>query len=363
MVSTPDKTLFNVESFTRILQLERKRTDRSRRPFLLLLLECRIGLRDGQRWRRSLVKNVIQSLQNCARQTDIIGWYKHKTVIGVIFTELRQEEPRIDTILERVNAALHARLTPKQIAAVTLSMHVYPQQDVGSSDPSTNDKLYPDRTRKKLASLVKRLVDVLGSFSLLVLLAPVFVCIGMVVKLTSPGPILFRQTRIGQFGQPFRFLKFRSMYTDADSRVHEQYIREFILQSKNGSGAPDGLKQDGLFKLSQDPRITPVGHFIRRTSLDELPQLLNVLMGTMSLVGPRPPVPYEIKDYDLWHKRRVLEAKPGITGLWQVQGRSRTTFEDMVRLDLHYIDTWSLWTDLKLLLQTPWTVMKGEGAR
>ena len=159
------------------------------------------------------------------------------------------------------------------------------------------------------------------------------------------------------------FLKFRSMYIDADTRVHEQYVQEFILQSKNGSGASEELKQDGLFKLSKDSRITPLGHFLRRTSLDELPQLLNVLVGTMSLVGPRPPIPYEIKDYGNWHRRRVLEAKPGITGLWQVQGRSRTTFEDMTRLDLRYIDTWSFWADLKLLLQTPWTVMKGEGAR
>ena len=363
MISTSDKTIFNVASFTRMLHVERKRTDRSKRPFLLLLLELKIDLRHQRQWRRSLVKNVMQSLQSCVRQTDMIGWYKHRTVIGIIFTELCPDESAIGTILERVNAALHARLTPAQIAAVTLSIHVYPQQDVGSSDASTHAKLYPDRTQKKLTSLLKRIVDVLGSFSLLVLLSPVLVCIGIAIKLTSPGPILFRQTRIGQFGQPFRFLKFRSMYTDVDSRVHEQYIREFILQSKNGSCAPDGLKQDGLFKLSQDPRITPVGHFIRRTSLDELPQLLNVLVGTMSLVGPRPPIPYEIKDYDLWHRRRVLEAKPGITGLWQVQGRSRTTFEDMVRLDLHYIDTWSLWTDLKLLLQTPWTVMKGEGAR
>ena len=293
----------------------------------------------------------------------MIGWYKHNTVIGVIFTELHQEEPPTGTILERVNAALHARLTPEQIDAVTLSIYLYPQQDAGLSDASTQAELYPDRAWKKRTSLVKRIVDVLGSCGLLVLFLPVFVCIGVAIKLTSPGPILFRQTRIGQFGQPFMFLKFRSMYTDADPRVHEKYIQEFILQSKNGRGASDGLQKDGLFKLSRDPRITPLGRFIRRTSLDELPQLFNVLVGTMSLVGPRPPVHYEIKDYNIWHMRRVLEAKPGITGLWQVQGRSRTTFEDMVRLDLHYIDTWSLWTDLKILLQTPWTVIKGEGAR
>jgi lipopolysaccharide/colanic/teichoic acid biosynthesis glycosyltransferase len=204
---------------------------------------------------------------------------------------------------------------------------------------------------------------VLGSFSLLVLLSPVLVCIGVAIKLTSPGPILFQQTRIGQFGQPFRCLKFRSMYPDADASVHQQYVQAFILQSKHGNGVHKALQQEGLFKLHQDPRITRLGHVLRRTSLDELPQLLNVLAGTMSLVGPRPPLPYEAVHYDLWHRRRVLEARPGLTGLWQVQGRSRTTFDEMVRLDLHYLDTWSLWTDLKLLLQTPWTVLKGDGAR
>src|SRR5262245_58086393 len=363
MVSTQHKAIFDVESFTRILCLERKRTDRSQRPFLLLLLEFRIGLRNRQRWQRSLVKNIIQSLQSCARQTDMIGWYKHNTVIGVIFTELHHEGLPISKILGRVNTALYARLTPEQIDAVTLSIHVYPHQDPGPLDASTNVKLYPDRSRRQLAFLMKRIVDVLGSFSLLVLLSPVLVCIGAAIKLTSPGPILFKQTRIGQFGQPFTFLKFRSMYTNADPRVHEQFIQEFILQSRNGNGTVEALKQDGLFKLSRDARITPLGHFLRTTSLDELPQLLNVLVGSMSLVGPRPPIPYELERYDTWHRRRVLEAKPGLTGLWQVQGRSRTTFDDMVRLDLQYIDQWSLWTDLRLLLQTPWTVIRCKGAR
>lgn len=355
--------MLDVELFTMLLHFERKRTDRSQRPFLLLLIELKMGPRQQQPWRRSLVKNIVQALQSCVRQTDLIGWYKPDVIIGVIFTELCPEEPAIDIILERVNAAFQAQLTPAQIAAITLSIHMYPQNDVGSSDTSTHATLYPDRTRKKLTSLLKRIVDVLGSCSLLVLLSPVWVCIGVAIKLSSSGPILFQQTRIGQYGQPFRFLKFRSMYTDADSKVHEQYVQEFILQSKTGSCTPQSLTQDGLFKLSHDARITPLGRFLRRTSLDELPQLLNVLVGTMSLVGPRPPIPYEIKNYDIWHRRRVLDAKPGITGLWQVQGRSRTTFDDMVRLDLHYIDTWSLWTDLKLLLQTPRAVMKGEGAR
>jgi lipopolysaccharide/colanic/teichoic acid biosynthesis glycosyltransferase len=363
MVSTLDNSIFDLESFASILGLERKRTHRSQRPFLLMLLDLRRLLRDGKQQRSKLVKSVIKSLQLCTRQTDMIGWYKNNAVIGIIFTELSEEDPSIDKILKRVNTALQTQLTLKQVDALTISTYVYPPEDPGSSEPTANDKLYPDLKQHKLSSLVKRMLDVIGSFMLLGLLSPALVLIGVAIKLTSKGPILFKQRRIGQFGQHFTFLKFRSMYTDADTRVHKQYVQEFIQQSKNGNGAHEALKQDGFFKLSQDPRITPVGRFIRTTSLDELPQLFNVLTGTMSLVGPRPPIPYEAEFYDIWHRRRLLEAKPGITGLWQVKGRSRTTFEDMVRLDLQYIDEWSLWTDLKLLLQTPWTVIKCEGAR
>jgi lipopolysaccharide/colanic/teichoic acid biosynthesis glycosyltransferase len=207
------------------------------------------------------------------------------------------------------------------------------------------------------------MIDLLWSISLLVLLAPVFAMVGVAIKLTSKGPILFRQTRVGQLGRPFTLLKFRSMYVNADSKVHEQYVKDFVAWGKDRDDEPEALKQDGFFKINRDPRVTSLGRFIRRTSIDELPQLLNVLAGHMSLVGPRPPTDYEVECYDTWHMRRVLEARPGLTGLWQVKGRSRTTFDDMVRLDLKYIDKWSTWNDLKILLQTPWVVLKGDGAR
>jgi lipopolysaccharide/colanic/teichoic acid biosynthesis glycosyltransferase len=358
-----NSTLFGEESFAELLRFERKRTDRSQRPFLLLLLEFSPLLRDGRRQRQTLVKNVIQSLKLGTRQTDMMGWYKNNMVIGVIFTELRSENPAIGKILERVNAALRVRLMPEQIAAITVSVHLYPHRDLGALGASANDKLYPDLKRQRPARLLKRVIDLLGSLGLLVLLALVFVMVGVAIKLTSKGPILFKQTRIGQLGKPFTFLKFRSMYVDADSKAHERYIKDFIVRERDGDGEPKALKQDGLFKLSRDPRVTPLGRFIRKTSIDELPQLLHVLAGRMSLVGPRPPIPYEVECYEPWHMRRVLEAQPGLTGFWQVKGRSRTTFDDMVRLDLKYIDKWSVWNDLKILLQTPWVVVKGEGAR
>jgi lipopolysaccharide/colanic/teichoic acid biosynthesis glycosyltransferase len=146
------------------------------------------------------------------------------------------------------------------------------------------------------------------------------------------------------------------MYTNSDHNRHKDYIKKLIKEGKDDTNAP------GVYKLSNDPRITPLGGFLRKTSLDELPQFINVLKGEMSLVGPRPPIPYECELYDIWHRRRLLSVKPGITGLWQVTGRSRTTFDEMVRLDLKYINEWSLWFDVKLLLKTPWVIITGQGA-
>ncbi len=205
---------------------------------------------------------------------------------------------------------------------------------------------------------IKRGMDIVGSLTLLLLLSPVFLVIAALLKLTSPGPILFRQARVGQMAKSFTMLKFRTMRLDADQRLHQQFVTRFIKSSAQLHRAG----KEALFKLTNDPRVTPLGRILRKTSLDELPQLWNVLRGDMSLVGPRPPLAYEVEQYRPWHRRRVLEAKPGITGLWQVMGRSRTTFDEMVRLDLRYARTCSLWNDIKILLATPRAVISGKGA-
>jgi lipopolysaccharide/colanic/teichoic acid biosynthesis glycosyltransferase len=153
-------------------------------------------------------------------------------------------------------------------------------------------------------------------------------------------------------------LKFRTMQVNADHSIHHEFVTTFI---KSGAQAAEPGTEP-FFKVTNDPRVTGVGRVLRKTSLDELPQLWNVLVGHMSLVGPRPPLPYELEQYQSWHQRRVLEAKPGITGLWQVAGRSRTTFDEMVRLDLRYAKQRSLWTDLKILVATPKAVISGKGA-
>ena len=194
--------------------------------------------------------------------------------------------------------------------------------------------------------IAKRAFDVAVAVVLIIISAPLLIVIAIGIKLTSSGPVFFTQERVGKDGKPFTLLKFRTMHQDADNRIHREYMQRLINGEVDASD-----DEEALYKLQDDPRITEFGHFLRRTSLDELPQLFNVLAGSMSLVGPRPPIPYEVNAYKSWHLQR-LSVKPGITGLWQVSGRSSTTFDEMVRLDLEYIARRSFQTDLKILFQT-----------
>lgn len=197
------------------------------------------------------------------------------------------------------------------------------------------------------------------SLCTLILTFPIWLAVSIAIKLNSPGPVLFRQERVGMDGRVFLCYKFRTMAADADDQLHRE------MYSKNITGAIDAVDEaEGPVygKVPDDPRITGIGRYLRRTSLDELPQFLNVLLGEMSIVGPRPPIPYEVEEYDLWHRKR-LDMKPGITGLWQVSGRNRLTFEEMVKVDLYYIENWSLLLDLKIILLTLPAVLRGDGAR
>lgn len=198
------------------------------------------------------------------------------------------------------------------------------------------------------AYAVKRLIDIAGSAIGLVLLSPVFLAIAVAVKLSSPGPVFFKQVRVGRYGRHFDFYKFRSMRQDAEAR-------KAALMDRNES--KDGV----IFKMKDDPRITKVGKFLRRTSLDELPQLWNVLIGDMSLVGPRPPVPSEVREYTLEDRKR-LDVIPGITCLWQIKGRSEIPFNEQVRLDKEYILAPSVWKDILILLKTIPAIIGGKGA-
>ena len=206
------------------------------------------------------------------------------------------------------------------------------------------------------AKYLKRAVDVVGSAAAVAALSPVLASCAAIVRLGSPGPILFRQKRIGQNGRAFTMFKFRTMYVDCDPAVHEAYVRRYIA----GEVGADDSGGATVFKLVGDKRITPAGRWMRRLSLDELPQLLNVLRGDMSLVGPRPPLPYEVEHYRPRDLQR-LRAMPGITGLWQVSGRNQTTFDEMIDLDLEYIDRWSVRLDLRILWRTIPVVLFPDG--
>jgi lipopolysaccharide/colanic/teichoic acid biosynthesis glycosyltransferase len=201
----------------------------------------------------------------------------------------------------------------------------------------------------------KRALDVFGAVFGLVVLSPLFAVVAALIRLDSPGPAIFTQTRIGRDGVPFTFYKFRSMCVDNDCESHRTYVARLI---KGGEGLRG---ENGSYKIEADPRVTRVGHFLRRTSIDELPQLYNVLRGEMSLVGPRPPLPYEAELYTREQWRR-LEPLPGMTGLWQVSGRAETTFDRMVELDIEYGETRTFWMDLRILLRTVSVVLGRKGA-
>jgi lipopolysaccharide/colanic/teichoic acid biosynthesis glycosyltransferase len=341
---------------------ERKRCERSRKHMLLMLVDH--GKECGEPDACSTLSEVAYALNSGIRETDVAGWFDTKCVLGVIFTEFGDSDvaQAIKVIEAKMITVLQQALNKKQLGKLHVSFYAFPDNWSQTGTP-INSVLYPDlaevQERKRFSLAAKRCIDVLGSLAALLVLLPVFMIVALVIKLTSHGPVIFRQERVGQYGVSFIFLKFRSMRLSNDETIHKEYTRSFITGKVREEASSDGKKN---FKLTNDPRITWIGKLIRRTSLDELPQFWNVLRGDMSLVGPRPPIPYELQAYDVWHRRRLLEAKPGITGLWQVQGRSKMTFDEMVRLDLQYSRSWTPMMDVKILLQTPRAVVSGDGA-
>ena len=360
LVEFPICEMYGEKTFHRMLYLERKRAERSKRQFVLMLIEARsLRFADDQ-----IAIQVISALSHATRETDINGWYANRRTIGVIFTEIGEADGKVvaDAIHGRVTDALGSCLSNEEIKEIQISFHVFPDEaskpgQSGAIDPI----LYPELLdRKRGSCIVKRSMDIAGSLCALILFCPLLVVISLIVKLTSKGPILFRQQRVGRHGKTFTFLKFRSMYFANDPAIHQDYVK-LLIAGEIENDIPSG-SQPNVYKLTNDPRITPIGKFLRKTSLDELPQFLNVLKGEMSIVGPRPPVPYEFESYEIWHKQRVVSVKPGITGLWQISGRSKTKFADMVRLDLEYARSWSPLQDLMIMLRTPRVMLSGDGA-
>lgn len=364
-LASGDREVLSEKTFNRMIAIERKRSERSKESFLLMLLDT--GNHEPTETDGTSLDSVAAALLTSNRETDVVGWYKERTVLGVMFTGLVAPDKNavLGTILTRVKTMLREKMVFDQLNQIGISFHFFPDEwDQSKPGRPINLVLYPELTatpkRRRFMLSVKRLIDIVGSTVALFACLPLLWLIGLAIKATSKGPVLFSQTRVGQYGERFIVLKFRTMYVDIDRTVHKKFVTTLIKDTAEDEPSQDDGK--AVYKLTNDKRITPVGRFLRKTSLDELPQFWNVLRGEMSLVGPRPAVRYEVAAYQTWHRRRVLEFKPGITGLWQVSGRSHVKFDDMVRLDLRYATSWSLGLDLKILMLTPLAVLRGTGA-
>jgi len=338
--------------FSKQLQLEKRRTDRSKAPLSMIVF--RTGAADGQHIRN--LKQLADLLQRSKRETDILGYLgEHRLALLLPDTSGVGVETLIRNLRGRAGDLDYST-----------SSGTYPDQLFDSllasqKAPTEVPLLIEDSPHTSTVSaLLKRAVDLAGASALIVFLSPLMLVTALAIAMTSPGPVIFRQVRLGRRGAPFVFYKFRSMVTNADDQIHREYVQNLINGRHHEFNQGDA--ENPFYKLRSDPRITRVGAFIRATSIDELPQLFNVLNGDMSLVGPRPPLLYEAEKYESWHLRRILDIRPGITGLWQVEGRSRTSFDDMVRLDLRYIRNCSPLLDLKILLKTALVVLKRDGA-
>ena len=289
-----ERSALSEDSFKRLIAIERKRTERSKSPFVLMLLEV-TNRQNLEKTKRALECIVAALLASC-RDTDLVGWYKNEAIIGVMFTGLviNDRNSILSAILTRVSDTLRNELTFEQFSQVSISFHMFPDDwENDKPGPPSNSALYPDLTnhtqnRRSLLAL-KRTIDIVGSAMVILFCLPLFVVIAIAVKFSSRGPILFKQERVGQFGESFTFLKFRSMFANNDHSVHREFVTKLITQ--DGEADTAATEMPAVYKLTKDTRVTAIGRFLRRTSLDELPQFFNVLRGDMSLVGPRPPIP------------------------------------------------------------------------
>ena len=386
--------IYSQPQFLERLIEERNRSDRTRSPFTLVVLPVDASHLDSPN--NNGLYHTVDVLTKTMRRSDLWGRYA-RDKLALLLTDTNETAARrvISRMAHHVSDHMKSKPPPLKLKPGRYSLIEYPktlQQDLikeiterseGTEDSGSLDRkgvqtlpgngggelgllehtsLSPTHRANGISARVyekgKRCIDLTGAIVGLMITALVYTPIALLIKATSRGPVVFKQTRIGRRGKTFEFLKFRTMYQDCDQSLHKEYmdrlIRNDAEQHEQGGNA--------YYKLADDPRITPLGRFLRKTSLDELPQFYNVLRGEMSLVGPRPPIAYEVEKYEAWQFRRILEAKPGITGLLQVSGRSTTTFAENVRLDLRYIENQSLWQDIKILFKTVKVIFQTKGA-
>lgn len=350
---TPFDDALPLNEFLRDLQREKRRAERYQASLSLVLYQ----VTDNTAQDSHHADRLLEALHSAKRETDILG-HVGDDMIAVLCPDTDQQGTK--GFMRKIDT--QAGDLPFTAVAATYPDDFFDTLANGTrTQPAFQPFLVADAAdRADPGYPLKQCVDLVGALIAICLLGPLMLAVAVVIGLTSPGPIIFRQTRLGKGGVPFTFYKFRSMVTNADEGIHREFVTNLIKSGQDGVASAEGKRAP--YKLQADPRITPIGRFIRKTSIDELPQLFNVLKGDMSLVGPRPPIPYEAAQYQSWHLRRVLTIKPGITGLWQVEGRSKVTFSEMVRMDLRYLRDASLMLDLKLLLKTALVVVRCQGA-
>jgi lipopolysaccharide/colanic/teichoic acid biosynthesis glycosyltransferase len=349
-----DVNILRSEGFAEAVHRETRRSERSGAP--LSIVRYTIAERAAED--PAQLERLLDVLRKSRRETDYLGQTGTDSLALLC--------PDTDGVGAQ---GLTAKLAPLvadlaiEVATASFPEHLFEGLS-GSGVPRPPMDMFvgqPRAVEKPGCYPLKRTLDILLALLALALLGPLMAVVASIVKLTSNGPVIFKQSRLGKGGVPFTFYKFRSMVVNVDDRIHREYMANLIRGGHGDGAAADASLAS--YKMKADPRVTRIGKFIRMTSIDELPQLFNVLKGDMSMVGPRPPIPYEAIHYEPWHLRRILVAKPGITGLWQVEGRSRVTFSEMVRMDLRYIRDCSLALDLKLLVRTVGVVVRGSGAR
>ena len=374
-------------TFAALVRYERERADRGGAPFSLL----HVAIIGGNGHTKQLELSAASQLSQSLRMIDRIGILDNDR-ISVLLPDTDQEGAA--SVAAKLNKRL-AALSDPDVSLRILKVSTYPADrscgDLQSVNPPAKQhpkgtallfkmnfpspqqlteaipyelmhvlEIEDPRAGKQVQLALKRIIDVVGAVAALIVSLPLMALIAIGIKCTSKGPVLFKQTRVGYYGKKFTFLKFRTMHLGAVDQTHRDYMKQFI--NGNHEKTNMGTEHKPVFKMTKDARITPFGRLLRKTSLDELPQFFNVLAGDMSLVGPRPPIPYEVSEYDHWHKKRVLDVKPGITGLWQIRGRSSITFDEAVRLDVQYARQWSLMLDCKIMLQTVRAVLSRKGA-
>lgn len=404
------RDIFSREYFKQRLSIEKRRTERlnSQATIVLVCIQCLYdGIRKKLKQPEHQLIDILESLSPKIRISDVACLYE-KNIIAFLLPDtnysgaevfwerisgelikiirkqnitdkivandfeleiLTYPEKKYGTTqsVESINAPPppKSNISPKDSTThyhETLNLGMYSSNGFSIAIPFVDSIFWDDQIFSGYISSIKKMskrsIDILGSLFGIILLSPILFLISILIKLTSPGPVFYQQQRIGFKGKIFKFWKFRSMRCNCDDKLHQEYVTALIKGETQKLN--NGSHQKPLYKIKKDPRVTRLGQFLRDYSLDELPQLWNVLKGEMSLVGPRPPIPYEVNEYKNWHYRRLTAIKPGITGLWQVYGRNQTSFDDMVRLDIHYLENWTLWMDISIIFKTFTVLHQGK---